>query len=400
MIGAVLSVLLTSCGTDAFLAETERLLHPWEMYFRELYGAVCADLAEFDLREFKEVPPSVDAAFHLSPDERDTAITGTDSILVNHPHRETASGERENNPAPTAAGYVRAEILLRLDEETAKDLLGSLGVTYSVERQSNPIKEGSVFAVEYAGVGTADAHYINPAVPVTLYVSGEKPRFPEATEANTVYLTFDDGPSGEGTLALLDILDCYGIKGTFFLLGDGVKKDPEGAAAIYERGHDIACHSMTHVYKTIYASADDLMAEVDEWTELMESIGVDFDETPKLFRYPGGSVSSYLTAKNRKAMDKALEKRGFLVYDWTVVVNDALLFQCPGGTLPHKYIIDNFIETYRAAKKKGEPIIVLFHDNVPETRSVLPWIIEYLMEDGCTFAPLSERETQWTFADR
>ena len=62
--------------------------------------------------------------------------------------------------------------------------------------------------------------------------------------------------------------------------------------------------------------------------------------------------------------------------------------------------MDNFIETYRAAKADGEPIIILFHDNVAETRAVLPWILEYLMADGCTFAPLSDREMQWIFADR
>ncbi len=383
----------TSCSAEEITSE-------WREYFVELSSAVREDIAEFDLREFTAVPPTSDKSFHLEPDTSDAPIGGTDSILVSHPHCETWSGERTETSPPTALGYVKTERLLLLDAEEAAERLTALGVAYSVKEAENPLAAGRVYAVEYAGVGTSDAHYINPAVPVTLYVSKTKPIFPEAAEANTVYITFDDGPEGEETFLLLDILDSYGIKATFFLLGEAMVKHPEAVEEILRRGHDIACHSMTHVYRSIYASSDALMAEVDAWTALAEELGADFSETPKLFRYPGGSVSGYLTAALRRDMNAALLERGYLVYDWTVVANDALLSQCPSGTSRYWYIIENFLETYETAKAKGEPIILLLHENIAETRSVLPWIIEYLMKDGCTFAPLSHREEQWTFADR
>jgi peptidoglycan/xylan/chitin deacetylase (PgdA/CDA1 family) len=243
-------------------------------------------------------------------------------------------------------------------------------------------------------------HYITPNIPVTLYVSAPKPILPEATEENTIYLTFDDGPSASGTRKLLDILDTYGIKGTFFLLGEAAEKHPEAAKEIYNRGHDIACHTMSHVYKNIYASADTLMAEVDEWTALMEKIGVDFTKTAKLFRYPGGSTSQYLNEEKRTAMNEGLSARGFRVYDWSIVTNDALLFQCPEDLSEFQYIQQNFIETYEKAMEKPGPKILLLHENVWQTEEILPWIIEYLIKDGCTFAPLSSLDDSWTFADR
>ncbi len=383
----------TSCSAEEITRE-------WRGYFMELSAAVQSDFEEFDLREFYTAPPSSDRAFHLEPAERDAAIMGNGSLMAAHPHRETYLGEPADHSVPTAAGYVKTDFLPGLDISEASERLSALGVEYSVKEGESPLAKGRVFAVEYAGVGTGDALYINPSVPVTLYVSGDKPDFPKTPSENTVYLTFDDGPEGEGTGALLDILDCYGIKASFFLVGEAMEKHPQAVREILERGHDIACHSMSHVYNSIYASADALMAEVDAWTTLAEELGADFGELPRLFRYPGGSVSGYLTKEKRGEMNEALSERGFLVYDWTVVANDALLFQCPSGTSRHWYIIENFLETYKAAKRKGEPIIVLLHENIPETRAVLPWIIEYLMKDGCSFAPLSALESQWTFADR
>lgn len=396
LVGMVLSVLalcLSSCSANELASGVRG-------YFSELYDAVQSDFRELELRDFYTAPPSVDIAFHLEPAETDGTVTGIDSMMICYPHRETISEEILDQPTPTARGYVSTARLIGMDMAHAAALLSEAGVEYSVKEERTSFAAGQVFAVEYAGIPSGGQHYINPNLPVILYVSGEKPLFPEATEENTVYLTFDDGPGGEGTIQLLDILDCYGIKATFFLLGDGVKKDPDGAMEIYKRGHDVACHSMSHAYTSIYSSAAALVRETDQWVELMEGLGVDFTTMPKMFRYPGGSVSQYLTAKKRKAMNEALLDRGFLVYDWSVVVNDGLLFQCPAGTSRYAYIIDNFLQTYKAAKKEGEPIIILLHDNIPETRVVLPWIIEYLIEDGCTFAPLSERETQWTFADR
>lgn len=380
----MVGLLLTSCSPKEFYDELMRE-----------YGVLRQEIEDF-------TAPSVPISrpLDLSPNETDTEITGNRGVLLGHPHRELLSASLPDEAVPLVEGYVTTAPLLGIDVQEAEALLSEAGISYDVKTERMPEAEGIVYAVEYAGVRADGTHYINPNIPVTLYVSAPKPVFPEATEENTIYLTFDDGPSAAGTRKLLDILDTYGIKGTFFLLGEAVEKHPEAAKEIYNRGHDVACHTMSHVYKNIYASADTLMAEVDEWTALMEKIGVDFTKTAKLFRYPGGSTSQYLTEEKRTAMNKGLSERGFRVYDWSIVANDALLFQCPEDLSEFEYIQQNFIETYESAMEKSGPKILLLHENVWQTEKLLPWLIEYLIKDGCAFAPLSSLGDSWTFADR
>ena len=62
-----------------------------------------------------------------------------------------------------------------------------------------------------------------------------------------VYLTFDDGPIPEATPFVLDTLDRYGIKATFFMVGDNVRKHPEIFAEVVRRGHRIGNHTYHHL---------------------------------------------------------------------------------------------------------------------------------------------------------
>lgn len=339
----------------------------------------------------------MDIPQNASPDTGAAAESAMPGLLIQEWHIETLGGEYADTKEISPEGYVSIPKLLGMNRTDAETALKTAGVEYTVEVKRNPADADVVYAVEYAGFSDGELHYINPVQPVHLCVSADKPVFPEATVQNTVYITFDDGPTEEGTKEILDILDCYGIKGTFFQVGDYVEKYPASAKAVYDRGHDIACHSMTHQYEHIYASAENLMAEVDEWVALMERIGVDFDTVPLLFRYPGGSKSQYFSESQLAVMNEMLFERGFCVYDWNIVSNDALLFQCPEGVTAYDYIKNTFRETYEAKKDSSSPKILLLHETVAETRVVLPWIIEYLIEEGCTFAPLSTMPGGWTF---
>lgn len=355
----------------------------------------CKDV---ELWEFIVPPDPVVMPLNGEPAMSDTAAEGIRGVLAQHPHRESMGTALPADGVPTAEGYAAVSYLPGMTVAEAETALSAAGVPYAVEREVHPADAGVVFAVDYAGSGDGGVHYINPAFPVTLLVSADKPDYPEPTVENTVYLTFDDGPD-EYTEEILDILDCYGIKGTFFMLGDAAKKYPEAAKAIYERGHDVACHSMSHKYEYIYASADNLIREVDAWVGLMESLGVDFGTVPKLFRYPGGSNSQYFSKSRLDDMNARLSARGFRVYDWNIVANDALLFQCPEDMSAYEYIKETFGETYAKKKGSASPKILLLHETVAETRVVLPQIIEYLIEEGCAFAPLSSLEESWLFAN-
>ena len=99
-----------------------------------------------------------------------------------------------------------------------------------------------------------------------------KPSPTHSTEdgEKVVYLTFDDGPSPKYTEQLLDILDEYDVKATFFTVGYFVDRHPEIVKDAMQRGHVIACHSYSHEYNEVYASSQAFMDEIHKWEESVE----------------------------------------------------------------------------------------------------------------------------------
>ena len=79
-----------------------------------------------------------------------------------------------------------------------------------------------------------------------------------------IYLTFDDGPIPEVTPWVLDLLDKYGIKATFFMVGDNIRKHPDEFQMVVERGHRIGNHTFNHLRGFEYNFKDYL-----GWTQYM-----------------------------------------------------------------------------------------------------------------------------------
>ena len=324
-----------------------------------------------------------------------TIVSGVDLILDEQPAETTE---------PTF-GYTAVPIPADRLAETFAAALTDCKLTVTTEERRNPAPAGEVFAVRYAGFSDRDTFYVNPAAPVTLYVSAPKPAVTAEAGDNLVYLTFDDGPTAVDTIRLLDILDEYGVKAAFFAMGSAIQANPAAAQAIAGRGHALGCHTMTHVYKDIYASADALESEVERWEETVESLGIRLPEKGRLFRFPGGSVGTWLTAEDSAEYRTMLEERGYRVYDWNVVVNDAVLYTAPEGESAYDYIRETFLETFEACLKENEgkpgaPIVILMHETVPETIDLMPWMLEYLMNRGCVFGNLTHLGYSYTFADR
>ena len=86
-----------------------------------------------------------------------------------------------------------------------------------------------------------------PPICFRLTVPGGLFRRHEPGHQHAVYLTFDDGPIPEVTPWVLDVLDRYGIKATFFMVGDNVRKHPDVYEEVVRRGHRIGNHTMHHV---------------------------------------------------------------------------------------------------------------------------------------------------------
>lgn len=190
---------------------------------------------------------------------------------------------------------------------------------------------------------------------------------------NTVYLTFDDGPS-ENTAKILDILDRYNAKATFFVTGHNAGYRSSIGDA-YRRGHSVGMHTMTHDY-SIYDSVD---AYFDDLHQVEEVVKEQIGYVPYLIRFPGGSsntVSLSHCTGIMTTLSQEVVERGYQYYDWNVSSNDAA-----ANTVPTQTIIE-------ASCVEGYPnVMLLFHDSSPKTTTVeaLPTIIEFYQARGYEF---------------
>lgn len=191
------------------------------------------------------------------------------------------------------------------------------------------------------------------------------------------YLTFDDGPSENSTHAILDILDEYNIKATFFVVGSMVKKYPDILKKIYDKGHTIGNHSYSHVYKYLYRNSRNFMDDINKADRVLKDVlGEDFQT--KLLRLPGGSFG-----KNKGPMVKAAEKAGYTVYDWNSLNGDA-----EGLNLRNSYLTKRLKDTTR--NKKNAIILMHDMDTKKGTVETLRQNIDYLISEGFYFRVLEE----------
>ncbi|HHT02832.1 MAG TPA: polysaccharide deacetylase family protein [Bacteroidales bacterium] len=106
--------------------------------------------------------------------------------------------------------------------------------------------------------------------------------FKVSSEGKNIYLTFDDGPVPEVTPEVLDLLDEYGAKATFFCVGENVKKHPEVFQEIIKRGHRVGNHTFHHIKGWSSKKDEDYYADIESANQLINS---------DLFRPPYGRIT-------------------------------------------------------------------------------------------------------------
>lgn len=175
-----------------------------------------------------------------------------------------------------------------------------------------------------------------------------------------IYLTFDDGPVPEVTPLVLDILDKYGWKATFFCVGENVHKNTEVYADILRRGHKTGNHSYNHV-KGFNLNTLDYVDNVKKSSELINS---------KLFRPPYGKI----TRNQARFLQKEYE-----IIMWDVITHD----------YNKKLSADDVFKNVKNNLRKGS--IVVFHDSIKakdNVLNVLPRAIEFWESNGYSFGLL------------
>ncbi len=189
----------------------------------------------------------------------------------------------------------------------------------------------------------------------------------------TMYLTFDDGPSAENTMTILDTLKEQDVKATFFVIGENVRKHPEVAKRIVEEGHTIGIHCNWHDYDALYESVDSYVADFEQAYRIVyEVTGVE----AKLFRFPGGSINAYNEAVYEDIIAEMTEK-GFVYFDWNASLEDAV------GKSEPEQLLANARESTLGRKR----IVMLAHDTVYNTALCLDELIDQFPE--YTFEPLT-----------
>ncbi len=199
-------------------------------------------------------------------------------------------------------------------------------------------------------------------------------------------LTFDDGPSAN-TGRVLDILERYGVKATFFVVGSGKTgpADQERMRAIVDAGHTIAMHSWSHDYKTVYASVE---AFLDEFSALYQWIYEATGVYPQLYRFPGGSINGYNRGVYQEIIAE-MTRRGFVYFDWNASAQDATPAPRPAWDIAADCL-----------KGVGRDlVVVLAHDSAARGTTVdaLPAVIEGYQNAGYTFRALHPGVAPVTF---
>lgn len=199
-------------------------------------------------------------------------------------------------------------------------------------------------------------------------------------------LTFDDGPSAN-TDRVLELLDQYGVKATFFVVGGSASTaaGQERLRKIAAAGHAIGMHSWSHDYKKVYASVD---AFLEEFNSLYQWIYQITGVYPSVYRFPGGSLNGYDRGVYQEIIAE-MTRRGFVYYDWNASAQDATVHPRPAWEIA--------ADCLRGVGR--ELVVVLCHDSAARTTTVdaLPAVIQGYQNAGYTFSPLHPGVEQVTF---
>lgn len=198
-------------------------------------------------------------------------------------------------------------------------------------------------------------------------------------DKRVAYLTFDDGPS-DNTRKVLDILEKYNIKATFFMIAETIT--PERYDLVKEmmaEGHVVGIHTYSHNYRQIYASVEAYLNDFYlAYTRMYEVTG----QQPTVFRFPGGSSNCFMKGIKKEVIAE-MQRRGFTYYDWQVSAEDAV------GNPTRRSIMRNVAKDFKRFRKP----IILLHDSSINSLMVqsLEDIIKLIKGEGYTFDTVDKR---------
>ena len=205
----------------------------------------------------------------------------------------------------------------------------------------------------------------NPAIVGVSATERQLPVYCVQRDDNKIAISFDAAWGNEDTQKLIDILSAFGVRTTFFVVGDWAEKYPESVKALHEAGHEVMSHSAHHAHFSMM-SASEIAADLREANRL---IAVCTGAEPTLFRCPYGEYDDHVI--------QTVKSLGMTAVQWSV---DSLDWK----GIDADEICDRVL-------KRVEPgSIVLFHNAAEHTPEALPEILEALLGEGYRVVPISE----------
>lgn len=229
----------------------------------------------------------------------------------------------------------------------------------------------SIIAVFLAVVLVVSATAIAIKVNTTQTVGLEErllPIYRVDTDKNQVALTFNAAWEADEVEQVLQILNEYDAKCTFFVLGEFVEKNPEAIKMITEAGHEIANHSTSHPDMTTIAP-EKISEEISRCDELISEVS---SNSVKLFRAPSGAYSNSVIT--------VAKKLGHTVIQWDVDSRDWMTDSS----------INSIYKNCTTDTKSGS--IILFHIGTKNglTPEALPLVLDNLASQGFSFVKVSD----------
>ena len=195
-----------------------------------------------------------------------------------------------------------------------------------------------------------------------------------ATDKKELYLTFDDGPIPEITEFVLDTLQQYNAKATFFCIGENIDKHPDIFKRILNEGHAVGNHTYNHLngWKTdsfnYIENTQKTEQTLGDFRKLQNQTTEESLQDAKLFRPPYGKI------KSRQA--KELQKLGYKIIMWDVLSADF------DTSVSKEQCLKNVTRNVQGGS------IIVFHDSIKafeRLQYALPKVLTYFSEEGFTF---------------
>lgn len=208
-------------------------------------------------------------------------------------------------------------------------------------------------------------------------------------DVHKVYLTFDGSPD-VNTGRILDVLEQYQVKATFFVSGNPEEKMKPLYRRIVEDGHTLGMHSYSNRYSEVYASQAAFRKDLDQLSDFLKQIT---GQESVYYRFPGGSCNEISNVPMEDFI-RILNEKEITYFDWNVSAGDS----------GKNYTVEDIVDNVTSGVSRYKTSVVLLHDGKDKstTAEALGPLIEALQKMGAEILPIDENTQviQYVKADR